>query len=86
MGLYSFGQNVGQAATCPSDLADKISRGRSVGARRKIILHIGAGKTGSSAIQRFLDLNVDALRRENIVVPDNDLALTGRACGNQSVD
>ncbi len=53
-----------------------------MGARRKIILHIGAGKTGSSAIQRFLDLNVDALRRENIVVPDNDLALTGRACGN----
>ena len=50
--------------------------------RRKIILHIGAGKTGSSAIQSFLGLNVSALRREGIVVPDNDLGLTGPGWGN----
>lgn len=50
--------------------------------RPKIILHIGAGKTGSSAIQSFLDLNVDALRREGIVVPANDFGISGRSYGN----
>ena len=50
--------------------------------RRKIILHIGAGKTGSSAIQNFLSLNVDALRKEGIIVPDGDLKLTGEIRGN----
>lgn len=57
-------------------------QGHGVDRRRKIILHIGAGKTGSSAIQDFLNLNVDALRREGIVVPDNDLNLSGRIYGN----
>ena len=50
--------------------------------RRKIILHIGAGKTGSSAIQRFLSLNVDALRKEGVIVPSNNLKLTGKHYGN----
>lgn len=50
--------------------------------RRRIILHIGAGKTGSSAIQSFLDLNVDALGKEGIIVPDNNLDLNGPAYGN----
>src|SRR5690606_36558944 len=35
-----------------------------------------------SAIQAFLNLNVDDLRREGIVVPDNDLGLTGPEWGN----
>ena len=50
--------------------------------RPKIILHIGAGKTGSSAIQSFLELNVEALRREGILVPANDLEMSGRSYGN----
>lgn len=49
---------------------------------RKIIVHVGAGKTGSSAIQSFLNLNVSKLRREGIVVPDNDLGLAGPGWGN----
>lgn len=50
--------------------------------RRKIILHIGAGKTGSTAIQNFLSLNADALRKAGIVIPDGDLNLTGEIHGN----
>ena len=38
--------------------------------RKKIVLHLGANKTGSSAVQRFLALNVAALREQGIIVPD----------------
>lgn len=39
---------------------------------KQIVLHIGANKTGSSAIQRFLQLNVDPLRELGIIVPSCD--------------
>jgi hypothetical protein len=38
---------------------------------KKLIVHIGANKTGSSAIQRFLSMNNLALRAEGVTVPDN---------------
>ncbi|WP_119068493.1 hypothetical protein [Rubrobacter indicoceani] len=40
---------------------------------RRITVHVGANKTGSSAVQRFLGRNAALLfRRENIVVPNKD--------------
>lgn len=50
--------------------------------RRKIILHIGAPKTGSTAIQNFLGLNAEALRTEGIIVPDDDLGMSGPVSGS----
>lgn len=35
----------------------------------QLIVHIGTTKTGSSSIQKFLDLNRDRLRSEGILVP-----------------
>ena len=49
---------------------------------KKLILHIGANKTGSSAIQRFLALNHLALREEGIVVPNKDLEVAERIGGH----
>jgi hypothetical protein len=48
---------------------------------RKLIVHIGANKTGSSAIQRFLALNCGLLRASGIVVPDNEFSLSDRPQG-----
>ena len=49
---------------------------------KKLIVHIGCGKGGSSAIQRGLRLNVAALAEQDIVVPSSDLdprsVVTGR--------
>ena len=47
----------------------------------KLILHIGANKTGSSAIQRFLSTNSLALREEGIVVPDNEFQVADKIQG-----
>lgn len=40
---------------------------------KRLILHIGANKTGSSAIQNFLAINNPALREEGIIVPNGNL-------------
>lgn len=50
-------------------------------ARQKLIVHVGANKTGSSAIQRFLSLNRDLFREQGVVVPDQDLALGNQVTG-----
>lgn len=43
---------------------------------KKLILHVGANKTGSSAIQRFLALNASALHSEGFVIPDKDFRVS----------
>jgi hypothetical protein len=48
-----------------------------------MILHIGASKTGTSAIQSFLALNADKLRRGGYIVPDIALGLDGEIEGHQ---
>lgn len=50
-------------------------------ARQRLIVHVGANKTGSSAIQRFLSLNRDLLREHGVVVPDQDLAQGDQVTG-----
>lgn len=47
----------------------------------KIIVHIGANKTGSSAIQKFLSLNCEALRKQGLVIPGQDLTLSSQVSG-----
>lgn len=41
--------------------------------KKKLTVHIGANKTGSSAIQRFLSINCQTLRAAGVVVPDGTL-------------
>lgn len=49
---------------------------------KKLIVHIGANKTGSSAIQRFLSINNLALREEGIVVPNKDFQVVKNVGGH----
>ena len=49
----------------------------------KLILHIGAGKTGSSAIQRFLQRNHLELKKAGVIIPDRNLELGPQISGNQ---
>lgn len=51
----------------------------------ELILHIGAAKTGSSAIQRFLALNIDWFKAQGIVIPDRRLALSSRLHSGEHV-
>lgn len=48
---------------------------------KRLIVHIGGNKTGSSAIQRFLAANCLALREAGIVVPDSRLEANDRIDG-----
>ena len=48
----------------------------------KAILHIGGGKTGSSAIQTLLKQNVSKLSRRGVRVPDADLKLRDTTAGH----
>src|SRR5437764_9653544 len=48
----------------------------------KLLLHIGAPKCGSSAIQRFLANNATALRRQNVIVPGQKLEYGTNISGN----
>lgn len=48
---------------------------------KHLILHIGANKTGSSAIQEFLRLNADALAADGLHVAPADLQPDGEVTG-----
>lgn len=48
---------------------------------KKLVLHIGANKTGSSAIQRFLAINSPVLREEGVVVPDSNFQAAEKTQG-----
>jgi hypothetical protein len=50
--------------------------------KQRLSIHIGAIKTGSSAVQWFLKDNSERLRASGIVVPDQQLALTGPITGD----
>jgi hypothetical protein len=49
---------------------------------QRLTIHIGAIKTGSSAIQMFLNRNNGVLRREGIIVPDEDMKLAKPVTGD----
>ncbi len=53
------------------------------GRKPRLIVHVGSGKCGSSAIQSFLATNAAALRADGILVPGVDLDLTSHQRGNQ---
>ncbi len=59
------------------------SEGESLGAPPRLVIHIGSGKCGSSAIQSFLGTNATALREDGFVVPGVDLNLSSHQRGNQ---
>ena len=48
----------------------------------RVTFHIGANKTGSSAIQRWLAINAPTLREHGIYVPTEDLMVSGPISGN----
>ena len=48
---------------------------------KKVVVHIGANKTGSSAIQKFLSLNCEALRKQGLVIPSQDFTLSNQVSG-----
>ena len=48
---------------------------------REIILHIGAGKTGTSSIQNFLGLNREIFLQNDIYIPSDNLSLNGQVSG-----
>lgn len=43
--------------------------------KKTVLIHIGAGKTGTTAIQNCLSTNADALRQNGVDVPDSDYFL-----------
>src|SRR5437764_930064 len=50
-------------------------------AEKSILLHVGANKTGSSAIQEFLRLNAAELPRFGLSVAPSDLSRSGKITG-----
>ena len=50
--------------------------------KKQIVLHIGAAKCGSTAIQNFLSLNNITLRDCGVLVPGTDMTVDGPVNGN----
>lgn len=49
----------------------------------RVVIHIGAGKCGSSAIQHYLKSNRDELLAAGVLVPDKDCGVHGKIIGEQ---
>ncbi|MEO1491834.1 MAG: hypothetical protein AAFV19_06745 [Pseudomonadota bacterium] len=64
-----------EVASTPQDAPDLPS------GETQLVLHIGAAKTGSSAIQRFIQLNADWLAARDILVPDSRLGMSSKRTG-----
>ena len=47
-----------------------------------VILHVGPGKTGSSAIQKWLNEHSDTLLSEGVFYPEHSLDENGVSSGN----
>ncbi|MGF6645081.1 hypothetical protein [Paraburkholderia sp. GAS82] len=50
---------------------------------QKLIIHIGAGKCGSSAIQAYLGANAASLRAQGVLIPGLDLTMNASIAGQQ---
>lgn len=50
---------------------------------QKLFLHIGASKTGSSAVQQFLRNNYEYFSRNGTLIPDAQLGVEARVTGEQ---
>jgi hypothetical protein len=50
---------------------------------QKLIIHIGAGKCGSSAIQAYLSANAATLRAQGVLIPGLDLTTNAHVSGQQ---
>lgn len=57
---------------------------------KKLILHIGSEKTGTSSVQRFMSANHDTLRSKNIIYPSIDNqenhSILALSCSNNTSD
>lgn len=51
--------------------------------RKQLVIHAGGNKTGSSAIQKFLSMNIQGLRATGVVVPSADLTPAPDSAGQQ---
>jgi len=51
--------------------------------KKELIVHVGAGKCGSSAIQAFLAKNIEVLKEQGILIPGEKLDLDSKCTGNQ---
>jgi hypothetical protein len=49
---------------------------------QRLTLHVGVNKTGSSAIQTFLEQNRELLRAQGVVVPDENIEDTPSVAGH----
>lgn len=47
----------------------------------RLVLHIGANKTGSSAVQAFLRMNYKVLGTRGVLVPDRELRVSNKITG-----
>ncbi len=69
-GMRQTARSSGQRGMWPRDCRIE-SRAASVATKKKILLHIGHGKTGTSATQHLLSRNAGFLRDKGILYPDH---------------
>ncbi len=69
-GIRQAARSSGQRGMWPRDCLIE-SRAASVATKKKILLHIGHGKTGTSATQHLLSRNAGFLRDKGILYPDH---------------
>jgi hypothetical protein len=67
------------------NLVDEPAQGGQLRSKPRLILHIGIGKTGSSAIQAALRRGRSQLLRQHVLIPDDELGGGTRVVGVQSM-
>lgn len=85
--MLLYAPNLDLAQTCAiQDIGDgRVAAETDTGMamKRRLILHIGYGKTGSSAIQAFIKNNCNPLLSNGVLVPDDKLDINGPFTGEQ---